>query len=72
MRRFKTGKNYTSYQAQIEPDKDDQDEEVDFTDNNEDNVYLQNYLSIVSQWLSRSLNDSKRSPLLAICRHEDI
>ena len=75
MRRFKTGEQiYTSYQAQIEPDKDDQDEdeEVDFTDNNEDYVQLQNYLSVVGQWLPRSLIDSKRSPLLAICRHEDV
>ena len=69
MRRFKTEKSYMSYQDQIEPDKDDQDEVVDFTDNNEDNVCLQNYLSIVGQWLSHSLNDSKRSLSLAICRH---
>ena len=63
MRRFKTGEQiYTSYQAQIEPDKDDQykDEEVDFNDNNENYIQLQNYLSVVGQWLPRSLIDSKK------------
>ena len=69
MRRFKSGEQiYTSFQVQIEPDKDDQDEDenIDFTDNNEDYVQLQNYLSIVGKWMPQNLIDTKKSKLLAI------
>lgn len=75
MRRFKAGEQiYTSFQVQIEPDNDDQDEDehVELTDDNEDYVQLQNYLSIVGRWMPHSLIDARRSPLLAICAQEDV
>ena len=68
MRRFKSGEQIcTSFQIQIEPDKDDknEDEEIDFTDNNEDCVHLQNYLSIICKLMPQILIDTKKCKLLA-------
>lgn len=76
MRRFKEGEQiYTSYQVQIEPDNNDQEDEevdLDLTEQNEDYVEFQNYLSVVGKWYPKSLVNLSKGELHKMLHNEDI
>jgi len=74
MRRFKNNEQiYTSQQVIIESEPEEEsEEELDLTENNDDYVEFQNYLSIVGKWHPKNIEGRKNKRVLEITDNENV
>lgn len=73
-RRFKNNEQiYTSQQVIIESEPEEEsEEEIDMTENNEDYVEFQNYLSVVGKWNPKNIEGRKNIKVQEITNNENI